>query len=179
MVKNDQGICVTCGATNLPGTLFCKNCGTYLASGGPLRTEMLSKETTPPPLPRAERKRDVTGKMLSIEAEILNSGRKVLLPINVEIVIGRLDAARGIFPELDLTLDDGLEMGVSRRHARLFVREGTCYVEDLGGDNGTFVNDNLLVPRVAFRVLDGDVLTLGMLQVKLHIYSQDTAPENV
>lgn len=171
MAKDNQMVCATCGTVNLPGTLFCKGCGTYLASGGPLRTEMLDTELPATPLSDAPPVKDTASRVLSIEAEVLSTGRKVLLPVDAEILMGRLDAARGIFPELDLTLDNGLEMGVSRQHARLYASKGVCYVEDLGGDNGTFLNGSLLSPHAAFRVQDGDILVLGLLQIKLHVYT--------
>jgi two-component system, cell cycle response regulator len=46
-----------------------------------------------------------------------------------ETVIGR-------DPLADIQIDDS---GVSRRHARVLVREGYCIVEDLGSTNGTLV----------------------------------------
>ena len=43
--------------------------------------------------------------------------------------------------ECELTLDDTF---VSQQHARLFAKNGSWYVEDLGSTNGTFVNDQRL-----------------------------------
>ncbi len=169
--KGSKVICPSCGAENLPGTLFCVQCGTYLPSGGPLRTEPLVEQ--------AERRKeaggkgdgDTAGKALSIEAEIINTGRKVLLSAEWEILAGRLDAAHGIFPELDMTADGGLEHGVSRRHARIYTRDGACFVEDLDSTNGTFLNNERLTSYLPFRFRNGDVLMLGTLQVKIHIYT--------
>jgi len=33
--------CPSCGRQHRPGTLFCSECGVYLLTGGPLRTEPL------------------------------------------------------------------------------------------------------------------------------------------
>ncbi len=43
---------------------------------------------------------------------MVNTGRLLMLSADREILVGRLDSAHGIFPELDLTVDAGLEEGV-------------------------------------------------------------------
>ena len=48
---------------------------------------------------------------------------------------------------------------VSRRHARVTVRHGCAYIEDLGSKNGTYVgSERILGPRLLH---DGDVITIG------------------
>lgn len=169
--KTNKVVCPSCGAENLPGTLFCVQCGTYLPSGGPLRTEPLLEQAERRKGAGDQRNGEGVGKALSIEVEILNTGRKVLLSAEWEILAGRLDAAHGIFPELDLTADGGLEHGVSRRHARIYTRDGACFVEDLDSTNGTFLNSERLTSYLPFRFRDGDALTLGTMQLKIHIYT--------
>ncbi|MBN1873765.1 MAG: FHA domain-containing protein [Anaerolineae bacterium] len=171
--RSSKVICPSCGAENLPGTLFCVQCGTYLPSGGPLRTEPLpEQEEGRPARPRAEGGAEGgVSPALSIEVEMLASGRKVLLSADREILAGRLDAAHGIFPELDLTTDGGLEQGVSRRHARIYMRDGTCFVEDLDSTNGTFLNGERLTPYLPYAFRDGDALMLGTMAMKIRIYS--------
>jgi len=170
--KGSKVVCPSCGAENLPGTLFCIQCGTYLPSGGPLRTEPLpEQEDGRPARPRQEGKEGEEAWALNIEVEVLNTGRKVLLSADREILVGRLDAAHGIFPELDMTTDGGLEQGVSRRHARIYTREGTCFVEDLDSTNGTFLNEERITPYLPYAFRDGDLLMFGTMRLKVHIYS--------
>lgn len=170
--KGSKVVCPSCGAENLPGTLFCIQCGTYLPSGGPLRTEPLpEQEDGRPARPRQEGKDGEEQWALNIEVEVLNTGRKVLLSADREILVGRLDAAHGIFPELDMTTDGGLEQGVSRRHARIYTREGTCFVEDLDSTNGTFLNEERITPYLPYAFRDGDLLMFGTMRLKVHIYS--------
>lgn len=87
--------------------------------------------------------------------------------------IGRLFTIRGELTlgrdELNsIVLDD---QSVSRRHARIVVRDGRCLVEDLGSTNGTAVNevtvheptplvngDRLRVGGIWFRCIAGDGL---------------------
>lgn len=171
--KASKVVCPSCGAENLPGTLFCVQCGTYLPSGGPLRTEPLpeqedGKSARPN---RSSDDQEQRTKMIRIEIDVLNTGRKVSLSADREILVGRLDAAHGIFPELDLTTDGGLDEGVSRRHARIYARDGTCFVEDLDSTNGTFLNGERVTPYLPYAFHDGDELTFGTLRLKFHIHS--------
>lgn len=169
--KANKVVCPSCGAENLPGTLFCIQCGTYLPSGGPLRTEPLpEQEDGRPARPRQEDQEGEEAWALNIEVEVLNTGRKVLLSADREILVGRLDAAHGVFPELDMTTDGGLEQGVSRRHARIYTREGTCFVEDLDSTNGTFLNEERITPYLPYAFRDGDLLMFGTMRSKVHIY---------
>lgn len=172
--KSSQVICPSCGAENLPGTLFCVQCGTYLPSGGPLRTEPIpDQEAEHPARPSHKKDGDVQAKAISLEVDVTNSGRKVLLSAEREILVGRLDAAHGIFPELDLTTDGGLEQGVSRRHARIYTRDGTCFAEDLDSTNGTFLNGERLTPYLPYAFQDSDELMFGTMHISVRIHSEN------
>jgi DNA-binding winged helix-turn-helix (wHTH) protein len=52
---------------------------------------------------------------------------------------------------------------VSRRHARLTVRDTVATIEDLGSRNGTFVNGQRIDRATALR--DGDVVALGPVSI--------------
>jgi serine/threonine-protein kinase len=72
-----------------------------------------------------------------------------------------LDADGGIFPDVDLDSDDP-EAKVSRRHARITLRDGKYFLEDLGSTNGTFVNrGRRLLPGHLQPLQDGDEIILG------------------
>lgn len=171
--KGGKVVCPSCGADNLPGTLFCVQCGTYLPSGGPLRTEPLpEQEGGRPARPRHEGGDQADQpRTIKIEVTVMNTGRKILLSADREILVGRLDAAHGIFPELDMTADGGLEHGVSRRHARIYTRDGTCFVEDLDSTNGTFLNGERITPYLPYAFHDGDSLTFGTMRQQIRIYN--------
>lgn len=79
-------------------------------------------------------------------------------------LIGRLDPASGIFPEIDLSKYD-LESKVSRRHARIWRQDQQFYVEDLSSVNGTIINDTFLPPKQPHRLKDGDVLRVGQTRL--------------
>ena len=174
----DGIVCPSCQQLNLPGTLFCLQCGTYLPSGGPLRTEQFPDQHLQRAKPRSGDDAQAEQQVLGVEVEILRTHRKVLLSADSEILVGRLDAAHGVFPELDLTSDSGLEHGISRRHARLYTREGKWYIEDLDSTNGTYVNDERLTAYLPYSFDDGDTLTLGnlRLRVNLHVDARESRP---
>jgi pSer/pThr/pTyr-binding forkhead associated (FHA) protein len=102
--------------------------------------------------------------MLTIE-----DGGCVELPLSKEVVLGRLDPSRAIFPDVDLTTEDGMDKGVSRRHARISRRQGQVFIEDLNSLNGTFLNATRLVPELPYPLKDCDQLQLGRLLVVVNL----------
>ncbi len=60
------------------------------------------------------------------------------IPLAGELVVGRFSRTTGPV-DVDLSNLPGAEF-VSRRHMRLFVENGTVFVEDLGSTNGVYVN---------------------------------------
>jgi hypothetical protein len=97
-------------------------------------------------------------------------GKKFILS-DVESQIGRWDADGGIFPDVDLDSDDP-EAKVSRRHARITLREGQYFLEDLGSTNGTFVNrGKRLLPGHLHSLKDGDEIIVGKTFLTFHVGS--------
>ncbi len=95
-------------------------------------------------------------------------GKKFTLS-SVESQIGRWDADGGIFPDIDLDADDP-EAKVSRRHARITLREGKYFLEDLGSTNGTFVNrGKRLLPGHVQPLQDGDEIIVGKTFLRFRI----------
>jgi pSer/pThr/pTyr-binding forkhead associated (FHA) protein len=98
---------------------------------------------------------------------IMNSGRRIKLDISDDLLIGRKDNTRGIFPDVDLGLDGGYDSGVSRRHAILSHKDGAYQIEDLGSANGTFVNGQRIAPQAATPLANGDELKCGTLLMRI------------
>lgn len=173
--KGEGIICPACGAENLPGTLFCTECGIYLPSGGPLRTEPLADEQEGSASRRWVQESTLgVNQLIGVTIEVLDSGRRVPLALEEgkEIFIGRLDAVHGIFPELDLTNDGGLAHGVSRRHARIHAKNGVCYLEDMDSTNGTYLEDERLTPYLPYELHDGDIITLGTMRLRVRLHKR-------
>jgi CRP-like cAMP-binding protein len=80
-----------------------------------------------------------------------------------DALLGRFDSVTGMRPEIDLTNEDQ-SRNISRRHARLVIREGKHFVaEEIGTMNGTFLNGQKLPNGVLTPIKDGDELTLCRL----------------
>ena len=102
--------------------------------------------------------RDRTDYWLIIE------GRRIHLE-DAEIVIGR-DPASAV--RLDAA-------GVSRRHARIVIRDGGAYLEDLGSKNGTRLGAWNGVGSAALH--DGDTIWLGPVSIVFRASSSDISTE--
>mgnify|MGYP006302775115 CR=1 FL=1 len=161
--------CPTCGRQYRPGALFCGVCGVYLLTGGPLRTEALLEEGEPAPRANPwaiEALAGAQGEAPQVVCfTLLGTGRQVSLPVGVALYLGRLDAAHGVFPDLDLASDGGLEAGVSRRHAKVYCRSDRFFLEDVGSANGTFLNGKRLTPYLPYPLHAGDVLRMGKVEL--------------
>jgi pSer/pThr/pTyr-binding forkhead associated (FHA) protein len=99
----------------------------------------------------------------------------------LRLVFGETELARaylgltvGRHPDLnDQTIADA---GVSRRHLRLALADGTLVVEDLNSLNGTLIDET---PIAAFRqvaISPGQTLTLGRIRLTLSRPGEGTAP---
>jgi hypothetical protein len=64
--------------------------------------------------------------------------------------------------ECDLRVDDTF---VSQEHARIFAKDGSWYVEDLGSTNGTFVNEQRLAAPAMLTT--GDRVRVGTTVLEL------------
>jgi FHA domain len=104
-----------------------------------------------PDLPRAPAPAGV-GHLLVRSSPVFPVGTIILL--DSDVVFGRSAES-----DVPLTADGT----VSGRHARVFRRDGSPYLEDLGSTNGTFVNGQ---PLAAERLLrPGDVVAVGATEL--------------
>lgn len=96
---------------------------------------------------------------------IVEGGGPVFPLVGEEVLVGRYDPVTEIQPEIDLT-DIDTKRSVSRRHARLSLRDGSWYVaEEVGALNGTFVNGTRLLPGRGAPLSAGDVVAAGMVRL--------------
>jgi hypothetical protein len=161
--------CPLCQREYPEDTPFCNGCGAYLPRGNGNETELLPvngaievnrEETTGAPGV------DVTTP-LSLKLTIPDSERDMEVPLTKEVTIGRLDPASASFPDVDLTSDDALEKGISRRHAKITRHGRKVFIEDLGSINGTFVNRKKLTPYLPEALRSGDQLHMGKLMLRV------------
>ena len=94
------------------------------------------------------------------------SRRKQAVPTRLVVVEppARAGAEFGLGPELTVGRAPGCslvfdEQFVSQVHSRIFVRDGSVFVEDLGSTNGTWVNGTRAVGQMPARL--GDRVQVG------------------
>ena len=82
-----------------------------------------------------------------------------------DMLLGRLDAESEIYPDIELEdQDDGY---VSRRHARIRKNGSRVTVQDLGGENGTFIDGRPCPPMKELEVRCDQVIRLGKVSLML------------
>ena len=167
-------VCNNCQSKQFDGTIFCAECGASLVPTVRRETTMsLGRHGTtgdlePPPISVPAPASVPGGPQITLQ--IMNSGRRINLDIGDDLLIGRKDNARGIFPDVDLGLDGGYDAGVSRRHAILAHKNDVYTVEDLGSSNGTFVNGRRLPPQTPTTIKVSDELKCGTLLIRVEFH---------
>ncbi len=97
------------------------------------------------------------------------NAEKIPVPLEIydDITIGRTHG--DVRVDLDLTLYRGLEMGVSRRHARLRPTKETLLIFDEQSTNGTFCNFKNATATNPLPIANNDIITFGVLNFQLKI----------
>lgn len=180
--------CDACGFVNVPGTLFCEGCGRGLAVAAVARrgsAEMAAGATdaprvtadidtaAPPSAPTATASAPVERPAtmpISVPGAyfVAETGRRLDVPGQDVVIVGREDMRSGIRPDVDLTLDGASAAGVSRRHCRLLRQTEGWHVEDLMSTNYTVLNGKALPAHTPTPLHDGDELRLGKLRLRFH-----------
>ena len=116
----------------------------------PIEEEQIPEEqSTPHAEAEPERPRDIEEIELRYRGPL---GAFAFFDRKDEFIIGK-----------ELTSDGVLNANpaVSRRHCRVVNAHSYCYVEDMGSKNGTFINDQILLPGKPFILSDGDRLKIA------------------
>ncbi len=90
------------------------------------------------------------------------------VPDKSDVSLGRFDSISGLVPDIELGPLDTKKL-TSRRHARLVRENGETFVlEEIGTANGTFLNGTRIVTGAKTRVVDGDTLRFGGVDLVYH-----------
>jgi CheY-like chemotaxis protein len=103
-----------------------------------------------------------------IELRVIGTPDIIRAPVAERLTLGRGDSNQNVQPEVDLGLYDGQRKGVSRKHARMIMRDNRLVIEDLGSSNGTYINGQHIGVLTPARVRDGDHIKLGSLSLQVH-----------
>jgi pSer/pThr/pTyr-binding forkhead associated (FHA) protein len=168
-------LCPNCQHKELPGALFCSECGTQLVSLDILNTRSIKKSSNDNLVSQAQipdvtnRKMPSKGLEPSISLHIVDSGQVIHLSERNDFTLGRTIEGQPILPDVDLSPFDAFTLGVSRLHAALRIINGEVVVTDLGSSNGTRVNGQKIVPHVDYPLNHGDIIALGKLKIQVLI----------
>ena len=168
-------ICPNCQHKELPGALFCSECGAQLVSVDILNTRTIKRtptdnlEVTPEVPEVASQKKVSKTNAPSISLHIVESGQVMHLSDKTEFTLGRTVEGQPILPDVDLSPFDAFSLGVSRLHAALRIVNNEVVVTDLGSSNGTRVNGQKIVSHVDYPINHGDIIALGKLKVQVII----------
>jgi hypothetical protein len=112
------------------------------------------------------------GAEVALRLDINESNQSVSYTLQTEAVLGRTDPKEDAPPEIDLTRYGAYQMGLSRRHAMLRLREGRLEIIDLESRNGTFVNGLRLNSHQPMALAHTDELRLGRMVLTLYIETE-------
>lgn len=85
------------------------------------------------------------------------------------IIIGRQLPLLPDATVLDLYPFQARELGVSRHHLTMQLKNRKLTITDNNSSNGTFLNGKLLQPEQAYIVMQGDELLLGHMRILINL----------
>ena len=160
-------ICPNCHHNELPGALFCSQCGALLEGAAGVATQnirstgqLTSDQAAPAIPPSAELQ-------AAVSLCIVDSGQILPLENRQEFTLGRSAEGQPILPDIDLAPFRAYEMGVSRLHASIRLEAGQVVAMDLGSVNGSRLNGQKIPPHKPCNLNHGDILTLGKLKLQI------------
>jgi pSer/pThr/pTyr-binding forkhead associated (FHA) protein len=144
--------CPNCAAKVQPEDLICFTCGANLPQSA-------ARDETPAPttvmqeyLKPDDRSRSISPAVLRLAFPTGN----VEVPAGTSLLLGR-DPAESLVAAAFARYEN-----VSRRHATVTMDDnGHASIRDENSTNGTFVNGDRVLPGVAVRLADGDVVRLA------------------
>ena len=152
--------CGHCGAKNPAGMKFCVQCGGSLKIpvSTPQRVHVASRQA-PPPSSASEQKNPWEVYLISINED--GSDGNIISLDFLETTVGRGGDKR--FPT---------DAFLSPQHARLHVRDGDLYIEDLHSLNGTF-----LKLRKEVKLSPSDTFLMGRQVLRFERFEQTISPK--
>src|SRR4030042_1065377 len=164
-------VCPNCGNKEMPGALFCKECGTQLlnisrdptlaipSSLSDQLHEQLGEDEAQdvPPTPMDA----------SLSLFLTDIGEVIPLEGLSEYTIGRSSEDQPILPDIDLAPYHAYEYGISRLHASIKINAPYAFLTDFGSANGTQLNGQKITPNKPYPITHGDIIMLGEMKIQL------------
>lgn len=165
-MNSSEKFCPVCKNINKYEAAVCRHCGAALNTASKLTATTRNTEIN---INYSEKPEE-----LHIDESIIPSDgvavyfegttKPVEILTDKEFVVGRRVVAT---PEsfLDLSDFDGFKMGLSRRHAMIRRAESGYEIIDLSSTNGTWLNDERLVPYKTYPLASGSQLRLSRIRL--------------
>ena len=171
-------VCPNCHHKELPGALFCSECGARLISLDYLTTQSIKKtntdnldESTVEDLKDSILSNDDSFSKQTLSSDLalylIEAKQTLQLAGRAEYTLGRIAEGQPILPDVDLSPFDAYAQGVSRLHAALKINKNRVAIMDLGSSNGTRVNGQKIVPHVDYPISHNDQIALGKLRIQI------------
>jgi pSer/pThr/pTyr-binding forkhead associated (FHA) protein len=168
-MKNLEKECPVCKNKNERQALVCIHCGAALEENipGPTITSLTPETSTEGAVIQA--KVTVDEELIPADGIALyfaDTDKRVSISIDREVVLGRKvqDTDDALF---DLSALGGFQLGLSRRHAMIRRTETGYVILDLSSTNGTWLNNQRLVPEKPYPLTSGSQLRLGRMRIVL------------
>jgi pSer/pThr/pTyr-binding forkhead associated (FHA) protein len=145
--------CPTCAATVKPADLICFTCGANLPRADTWDDDQPASATI---MQEYLKREDKSGPISTSVLRLSFPTGNVEVPAGTSLLLGR-DPGESLVAAAFSEFEN-----VSRRHATVTVDDGGhASIRDEHSTNGTFVNGDRVLPGVAVRLADGDVVRLG------------------
>jgi len=161
--------CPNCRQENEDNVSFCVHCGAQLDEGSSTGTLL--------PTENQGAQGDVKTRPSLIDVALIPAGglgihiagefKPIYMQMSEELILGRLNdpSEAGFEAILDLSKYNAAILGISRRHL-MIQRKGTGFqVIDLTSRNGTWLNDERLLPNKPYPLTSGSLLRIGQMQL--------------
>ena len=179
MNTSDPGIiCPACKMKNESGAILCTYCNTPLGNN-PQKTLLLRKtegitgtlpdildDVLDAPSYRPERYMDFEIPAKGIILIHLETGQPLTIQQKKAFILGRAsDGIKTREPLVDLTDYHAMDYGISRIHALIRRASDGYELIDLDSTNGTWIENQRLVPQEPALIQSGDRIRLGRLHM--------------
>jgi DNA-binding response OmpR family regulator len=100
-----------------------------------------------------------------VEAKIGDSEQSLRVTVDQQLLLGRTPNGSAEMPSLDLSNYKASDLGVSRRHGLFIANSDGLSYQDMGSENGSFINGKRLASQEVVKLSSGDVLHLAHLKL--------------
>jgi hypothetical protein len=161
--------CHVCHTSVYYGTLFCPECCARVSEDTSAPTNALPAEKVAEMKASKSSESSHSPLTSTDQISLRVAGNNVGIPLfgQQEYILGRAEKGQAVIPDIDLNRFGAHEKGVSRLHCHLRFEGDSLLAIDLGSANGTYVNDERVLPDHPASLSDGDILRLGNLIIEV------------